>query len=1075
MSKIKILSFVFFLLICEVTIFCRSDEYVIKQLKVKDGLSQSSILSILQDKSGFMWFGTGSGLNRFDGYNFKIYLNESDDSLSISDNGISALFEDQKGFIWVGTNGGYVNRFDRKSDSFKRYNLNSIGFSKNGSTDNYFDYPLLFSRNSDVSVTSISQDSNGNIWIGTWGRGIYIIHTKDETIVNLSNEPGNPNSLSFNRVTKILTDDRGNIWIGTFGGGLNKVVFNHNSNDKKNKYSFQRFQNFRDNKFSISDNKIVALHEDKLGTLWIGTYYRGLNKLEQTQNTSRNNQIKFLQCKIPGRKINARQSNSVMAITEDDSGFIWFGTFGGGLIRYNPADESAINFVHDNLDENTIADNDIISLYTDNSGIIWVGTHLGEGISRLERKTIKFNLLKSRPNSLSSLNDDVVWSILKDRKDILWIGTYRGGLNRYDERTGKFTYYKNNPSNPYSISSSHVRSLIEDKSGNLWTGTYNGGLNKFDRTQNRFIRFAHSKEDSTSIGGNQVQKLFIDADSKMWIAVFGGGLNMLDLQNQAVNPIFTKYRHDPSDSTSISDDRVYTLFEDREMILWVGTFGGGLNKFDRVSKKFERFLNNPHDAFSLPNNKVLCIHEDNSGNFWLGTSGNGLVKFDRERKKFYSIGSGKNINADVIYGILEDDRSNLWLSTSNGIYKYSYENESATHYDLHDGVQSLEFSGGAYFEAANGEMFFGGINGLNRFYPESVKDNFYIPPVVITSVRVANNFIKGEAENLDLSYHENFLSFEFAALSFSEPGDNQYSFMLEGFDKDWNQVNAKIRVATYTNLSPGNYIFKVKGSNNDGIWNPVPTKISITIHPPFWKTWWFISLVVLILSSMIYYLGSMHSRNELTIEKLKTKLAADLHDNIGSGLTEISILSELAKKEIHTSEEQSLNGKLKSISEIAGQLIDSMSDIVWVVNPKRDSLHDLLVRLKDSYSDILTSYGISFKIINLDKLDNISLPMDYRQNLYLIFKEGINNAIKHSQCKKITLEANVRGSVVELSLSDDGVGLIRENLELGDGIKNIETRSRNIGGKLKWSSLEGKGTSIRFVGDINKKQKFIKN
>ncbi len=1053
-----------------------NNDYVIKQLKVKDGLSQSSILALLQDRRGFMWFGTGSGLNRFDGYTFKVYLNNPLDTLSISDNGVSALYEDSDGYIWVGTTGGYINCFDRRTDTFKRFKLELMSQSIESVQDNYYEYPLLYSRSSDESITTISEDKYGNIWIGTWGRGIYLLNKDDGSVQNFCNIKMDPNSLSFDRVTKIISDDQDNIWIATFGGGLNKAIFSSNSKNSGQSISFLHYQSNSTNKLSLSDNKITALFFDKNGSLWIGTYSGSLIKLENLSKDNSFETSKFITIKSLANYRANQNTNSIMAVTEDDSGFLWIGTFGDGLYRLNVQSNSLISFMHNNLDENTIADNDIISLCKDRSGIIWVGTHLGEGISRLERKNIKFDIVKPNPTAASSLNDDVVWSILKDKEEILWIGTYRGGLNRYDEKRKIFTSYKNISGNSHSISNNHVRAIVEDKSGNLWIGTYAGGLNKFDRHTGVFYSFIHSSFDSTSVGGNQVQKIFIDSNSIMWIAVFGGGLNVMSLnEHPSSTPHFIKYKFDPNDSTSISDNRVYTIYKDRQNNLWVGTFGGGLNRFDRNNKNFERFRNDPTNPFSLQNDKVLCLYEDRSGSFWIGTSGSGLIKFDRDRKKFISYNSQADIQADVIYGILEDEQKNLWLSTSNGIYRFSYETGSTRHYDLQDGVQSLEFSGGAYFKAGNGEMFFGGINGLNRFFPNLVRDNSFIPPVVITAIKVANHFVKGEVEKLILMYHENFISFEFAALAYSDPYDNSYSYMLEGFDENWTSTDAKYRIASYTNLPPGEYIFKVKGANQDGIWNPNEVKIFITITPPFWRTWWFIALSVTLISAGIYYMGTMRVRNELAIEKLKTKLAADLHDNIGSGLTEISILSELADKDASLNSNFNVQSKLKNISEVARQLIDNMSDIVWFVNPKRDSLRDLLVRLKDSYSDLLHSLGISFKIINLDKLNELRLPMDYRQNLYLIFKEGINNAIKHSNCKKIILGVNVRNNIIELTLCDDGIGLEVENLKYGNGIRNMESRSKLLGGKLKLNSVMGKGTTIIFIGKIKSPSIFNRN
>ena len=1063
------------LLITQHKVLSLDNDYTIKQLKVKDGLSQSSILSILQDKLGFMWFGTASGLNKYDGYTFKVYLNDPLDSLSISDNGISALYEDRDGFIWVGTTGGFVNKFDRRTETFTRLNINMNMTSPGKVEDNYYEFPILFSLNSNNSVTSISEDHEGKIWIGTWGKGIFILDNTRESLFNLSNDQNDPQSLSSNRVTKILPDSYNNMWVATFGGGLNKVIFNRTQNKSNNKIRFQHYKNILTNKTSLSDNKVTTLFEDKNGSLWIGTFYGGLNKLDQERIGKPLDSTSFMRFNNNANDKNSLSDNSIMAVTQDDSGYLWMGTFGGGLNRFDPQNKTFIYFKHDNLDENSVADNDIISLYKDYSGIIWIGTQLGEGISRLERKNIKFNLIKANPMSPSSLSDDVIWSILKDKEGIIWIGTYRGGLNRYDARRKIFNHYKNSSSNLNSLSNNHVRSLAEDKTGNLWVGTYAGGLNKFNRQSGKFIRYINSTSDSLSISGNRVQKIYIDSNSVMWIAVFGGGLNVLDLKNKSHSKEhFIKYRFDPYDSLSISDDRAYTLYEDRQNNIWIGTFGGGLNKFDKKRKTFQRFRNDPQNPFSLQNDKVLSLYEDYSGNFWVGTSGSGLIKFDRNNNKFFRYGAEKNIYADVVYGILEDDNKNLWLSTSNGIYKFSYESEITAHYDLQDGVQSLEFSGGAYYKATDGEMFFGGINGLNRFFPLDVKYNSFIPPVAITSIKVANQFVKGEKDSLNLSYQENFLTFEFATLAYSDPSDNYYSYMLEGFDDDWKFSVPKYRVANYTNLPSGKYIFKVKGANPDGIWNPTETKIYIQINPPFWRTWWFTGLAAILIATGIYYLGTMRSRNELSIEKLKTKLAADLHDNIGSGLTEISILSELAKKEIETSSNQNIQGKLKNISDAARQLVDNMSDIVWVVNPKRDSLHDLLVRLKDSYSDTLSSYGISFKIINLDKISSLTLPMDYRQNLYLIFKEGINNAIKHSKCKRIALESNVRDNVIELILMDDGIGLNIEKSDYGNGIRNMEARSKNIGGNLKLNSAPENGTTIRFIGEIKNTSLFKK-
>ena len=327
--------------------------------------------------------------------------------------------------------------------------------------------------------------------------------------------------------------------------------------------------------------------------------------------------------------------------------------------------------------------------------------------------------------------------------------------------------------------------------------------------------------------------------------------------------------------------------------------------------------------------------------------------------------------------------------------------------------------------------------------------------------------MKGEHQDITLSYDQNFFSFEFAALDYTNPSENMYEYILEGFDDEWRYTSAKYRIAHYTNLSPGNYKFRVIGSNNDGVWNKEGVVVNLTILPPYWQTWWFITFSILLIGGIIYYISTLRYRNLLAIEKVKSKLAADLHDNVGAGLTEISILTEIAAAQIEdTADKSSL--KLKNISEIARQLVDNMSDIVWVVNPQRDSLHDLIVRLKDFYSDFLSQTGVAFKTSNIDKIKNIKLHMDYRQNLYLILKEGINNAIKHSNCKKIELKTNLRGEFLELTISDDGKGFDSLKSSMGNGINNMTERAKKIGGRIKWISSPEKGTSITFIGKIDK-------
>ncbi len=423
-----------------------------------------------------------------------------------------------------------------------------------------------------------------------------------------------------------------------------------------------------------------------------------------------------------------------------------------------------------------------------------------------------------------------------------------------------------------------------------------------------------------------------------------------------------------------------------------------------------------------------------------------------------------------MYGILEDNSRNLWLSTDDGIFKFDIEIEKFTQFGLEDGLQSLEFSGGAYFKNKSGKMYFGGINGLNYFYPDSIPVNNYVPPVVISSIKLFNDNLKGELDEIILSYDQNFISFEFSALDYTNPRRNKYSYKLEGLQQNWQNVDANMRIANYTNLPAGEYIFRVIGSNSDGVWNTEGASIKLIITPPYWQTWWFITLVIIILGFITYYISTLSIKNQLAIEQLKTKIASDLHDNVGAGLTEISILSEVAAQKMDGNAEKN-SKEIKNISNIARELVDNMSDIVWVVNPQRDSLYDLIIKLKDSYNEFLNTVGISFQVKNIDKTDDVHLPMDYKQNLLMMFKEAINNAIKHSNCKKITLEANVRNDVIELMLTDDGIGIENYNKTSGNGITNMENRAKKLGGRMKWRSEREEGTKVIFISKLSKFRK----
>src|SRR5690606_38927973 len=632
--------------------------------------------------------------------------------------------------------------------------------------------------------------------------------------------------------------------------------------------------------------------------------------------------------------------------------------------------------------------------------------------------------------------------IYMDREGFIWVGTWGGGLNRSINPVKnlskiKFINYTINSNNNSNLKSNIVQSVYEDSKGRIWIGT-GTGLSLYIKEKNVFINFINDLYDSTTISSNQVQSCILeDSKGNLWIGTWNG-LNKISyeyLNKTSVNPDeikFNRYLFQPGKKNSLSDERVISAYEDNRGNLWFGTYGGGLNMISSPEENAEKIIT-------------------------------------------YTVDDG--FPSNIIYSILGDDKGNLWISTDNGLAMFNPSDKTIKIYDASDGLQGNQFFWGAGFKGRNGELFFGGTNGFNVFKPDELKSNSYIPPVVITDFQIFNKTAEIEAEDsplkqsvlytdeIELSYSQRVFSFEFSALDFTVPEKNKYAYMMEGFDKNWIYSGSR-RFATYTNLDPGEYVFKVKGSNNYGVWNEEGTSIVIRILPPLWGTWWFISLAVLFVGTGFVSIIYFRVKHLLDIERLRTKLAADLHDNIGSSLTEISILSEVISKKIEAKDE-SIRKSLEKISTNSRSLIDNMSDIVWLVNPKRDSLYDLILRLRDTYSDLSSYTNISFRSENIKALEKVSLKMEHRQHLYLIFKEAINNCITHSGCTEITLEASVKGKTLIMTLKDNGKGFCPDEIPGGgNGLTNIKNRAEIIGGKLNIISKPGKGTSVQFEGNI---------
>jgi signal transduction histidine kinase/ligand-binding sensor domain-containing protein/CheY-like chemotaxis protein len=669
-------------------------------------------------------------------------------------------------------------------------------------------------------INAIFEDSDGHLWIGTSGGGLNRFDRETGKFVKYLNDPNDPQSISGDSISTILEDKEGYLWVGTNGSGLNRF-------DRTTEL-FTTFKNDPDDPNSLSGEGVSEMLVDRFGKLWIATGGGGLNKIDpETGN--------FIHYRHEPDNPNSLSSNDISALYEDRNGFIWIGTNGAGLDVF---DQTKGQFFHLQLDPNdpqSLSENHVLSVFEDRSGVLWFGT-FGGGLNKFDPTNYKFFTYQNDPKDRNSLNDNGIWSIYEDGEGILWLGTNNGGLNRFDRETGDWRHFKHDPEDPNSLSTNTVFSILEDHDGNFWVGTFGGGLNKLGRETGKFTRF-----DTES----RVLTMYEDQAGNFWVGFWGGGLGLLNRNTGEI----TYYQNEEGNDQSLSDDFITDIQEDQDGQLWVGTAASGLNRFDPETKLVTRYQSDPSERGTLSNNAIMSIHLSQDGVLWVGTFGGGLNKYDPISDSFIAYREKEGLPNDSIYGILEDDDGNLWMSTNFGISKFNPTTETFKNFDLNDGLQSNEFNQNAFYKSSDGEMFFAGINGLNSFFPDEIIDNPFRPPVVITDFKLFNETVElgeesplekpiVETDELTLTYQDNFFSFGYAALHFSSPEENEYAYIMEGFDKDWNLVDGK-RFADYTNVPPGDYIFKVVGTNRDGLWNPVGASLKISIIPPFWQTLWF--------------------------------------------------------------------------------------------------------------------------------------------------------------------------------------------------------------------------------------------
>ncbi|OQY02925.1 MAG: hypothetical protein B6I20_06075 [Bacteroidetes bacterium 4572_117] len=1082
----KIIAFLA-ILVVGVNVFSQINERF-EHLTRIDGLSHDNVYSILQDKYGFIWFGTQDGLNKYDGYSFEHFYHESANVNSLISSNFGKIFEDSKGNLWLGT---YISGLDCYNPIKRKFK--HFVYDENDSSS------LSSNR-----IRCIGEDVDGFIWVGTAGGGLNKLDPITGESVRFVNRRYDWNSVSDNDINTLVFDSNNKLWIGT-DVGLDLFDIKNNL-----------FTHYELGKESFDDNKQLSVRHviiDKLGILWIGTS-DGLFVLDPEINEIREYSHDLADA-------SSLSNGMVNTLLEDSEGTIWVGTE-NGLNKYDKQKNTFVRHTYNALNPYSISSNRIWSLYEDKSNILWVGTK-GGGINKLDLKRKKFNNQVYNAGLETGIPYPSISAITGDTIGNLWVGTDGGGLYAYIPKQNKYHYFRTKPYAKNTISDDEIWSICTDSQNRVWVGTHSGGLNKIENVNGEYLitRYLHKPEDSASISNNQINATFQDKDLNIWVAT-RNGLNKLIENNNAGKAFFKKYLNNYSNPNTLSDNYITSVYQDYLGFIWVGTYSEGLNVIDENNNIITRFKNVQGDLNSLSGNSINTIFEDHQGVLWVGTN-DGLNKLDRTDMTFKRYSRNNGLPSNEIMSILEDNSGYLWIATSSGLSKFDAFDEKFINFDISDGLINDGFNWNAAYKDKEGEIYFGTNSGMVSFFPKEIVLNTYLPPVVITSVKILNNQIWVEKVNfvsveqdfeqtLELDYNNNIFTIEFAAFDYTNPDENNFEYKIEGLDDNWVYYGNK-RSITVTNLEPGNYVFRVRAISSDKQLNENGVAIKIKVKPPFWRSKSFIFILVLLAVLAVISIYSFllklktnkmleeknkqlkEANNQLVITQqdlkalnnTKDKFFSIIAHDLRNPFTPLLALTELLHDDYDSFDEKERREFIKDIRDGAQRLYDLLENLLqWSLSQTR--------QIKFSMSKIemkeLINKNIELLKINTDK-KKIEINSEVRDTIYVqadvnmmnsIVRNLINNAIKFSEkSTKITIGSKDIGSEYCFSIKDEGIGIkpeyidhifdagfsktkINKSKEKGSGLGLILCKEfvEKNNGKIWVESKQGLGSTFYF-------------
>lgn len=991
-----------------------------EKINAQNGLSHNKVNCIIQDKRGFIWLGTDDGLNRYDGKNFLHFRKRYNDSTGISGNIITDLVEDKDGKIWIATADGGLSSYDFRlapQQQFKQY--------KHVPGD-----PSSIPVN---SINALLDDNTGFLWLGTSGRSVLRFNKKTEQFQDITK--------SGKTILDLCLDKNGMIWVGGQGGGIIKI--------NPSTLSYVEDERYRDLYAKLPHASVTALYRDKDMHIWFGSWDKVLFRYNETTGKEEAYQ---------SSKPFSFQNDEILSFAEDGGGRLWMGGKEKGLHIYDKQHNRFYNFSYEPSKDGSLSDNRINCIFIDKEGKVWLGTNRGVCINNPAKQQFVQTFLGT-----PSDRELVIYDFFEDEQQNVWIGTNKGIFIR--NNNGKITQRRVR----YKGQDLAITSFFRDRDGSFYLGT-NYSLFQYDPFKNTVSLLANTEKDGVMnhIIDSRVVSVVkdrIEGRPVLLTAPYGHFLAYYDLQNQkwvsrldSMNII---------DRFNLKDNLIRKFYKTANGTIWLATGKAGLGFWKNGQlPRVDFFNHDPNDPYSISGNNVYDIAEDKSGNLWISTYGGGLNYFNVAAKKFTHITSSTNL----LEGIEVDRYGNVWMIGNGQLHKYDPIRSSYTTYELPDPEKTGGIKG-KIFKDSEGKLYIAGAGYFISFDPGSVSDSRSVPKVQFTNFLVFNRSLSHllQQEEIRLKHKENYFTFEFAAPDFSFGSGVSYSYQLEGFDDDWVEAGERNYVS-YSNLEGGNYTFKVRATNTPGVWPKEYASIHVKIIPPYWKRFWFYTLIAFVLSVGIYLIYRYRINELLKRQAIRNKIAQDLHDNVGSTLSSISVYSQVAKIYHERQQYSELNTALEKIGDTSSEMISELNDTVWAINPRNDNMNVILQRMESLARPLLASQDIRFYFDYDQNIKHLNLEMEKRKSFYSVFKEAINNIVKYSGCKNVWVNIRQHGNRIAMNIKDDGNGFELSKTSEGhkssdafgggNGLKNMQLRAKEMKGALKIWSEPGAGTTI---------------